>query len=409
MRRALSIAVPALLALVSSSALGTDAPPRRKVLTLERVHAAEPLVEPGPTGLRWRDATRFTYLKRDGSGPKAPASLWEEDVVTGKVTKILEAIPVEGTGKDGKPRTFPIAGAQWNEAATALLVTAENDIWLFALGEKAARRLTNDEAEEELPLFSPDGTRVAFVKGNDLWFVETATGNATRLTTDGSPAVLNGRLDWVYEEELAGRNGGRAFEWAPDSSALAFLRLDQSRVPEYPLVDFLPANGKLMPQHYPKPGDPNSTPSVRVVSWGPGGSGLATNAVGFDGDTLLVGPAFSWTPDSSAVAFAKMNRTQTELELSLLPRSGSAVPRSLLKETSASWVNSHEPPLFLPDGSGFLWLSERSGFLHLWRYRMDGTLVGPVTTGEWAIEGDPKLDAGSGTVFFTSTAKDPSS
>ena len=410
MRRALPIAVPALLALVSlasSSAPGADVLPARKALTLERIHAAEPLVEPTPTALRWRDATHFTYLKKEGSGPKAPASLWEEDAVSGKVTKILEAIPVEGVGKDGKARTLPISGAQWNEAGTALLATAENDLWVYVLGERTARRLTDDDAEEELALFSPDGGRVAFVKGNDLWAVDTASGRSTRLTTDGSPTVLNGRLDWVYEEELAGRNGGRAFEWAPDSSALAFLRLDQSRVPEYPIVDFLPTNGKLMPQRYPKPGDPNATPSVQVVSWGPGGSGLVMNSVGFDGDAALVGPAFSWTPDSAAVAFTTMNRTQTELELLLLPRSGSAGPRSLLKETSASWVNSHEPPLFLPDGSGFLWLSERSGFLHLYRYRMDGTLSGALTSGAWEIDGEPKLDAAGGAVFFSATEKDP--
>jgi dipeptidyl-peptidase-4 len=407
MRRTFPLAVPVLIAFVSTAASGADVAPAKTALTLDRIHAVEPLVEPAPTGLRWRDASRFTYLKKDGSGPKAPASIWEEDAVTGKVTKILEAIPVEGVGKDGKPRTFPVTGAQWNEAGTALLASAENDLWVYVLGERAARKLTGDEAEEELPLFSPDGSRVAFVKGNDLWFVEVATGKATRLTADGSPSVLNGKLDWVYEEELAGRSGGRAFEWAPDSSALAFLRLDQSRVPEYPIVDFLPTNGKLMPQRYPKPGDPNAAPSVKVVSWGPGGGALATNTAGFDGDTTLVGPAFSWTPDSSAVAFTRMNRTQSELELFLFPRSAGAVPRSVLKETSASWINSHAPPLFLPDGSGFLWLSERSGFLHLYRYRMDGTLAGAVTSGAWSVEGDPMLDSAAGAAFFTATERDP--
>jgi dipeptidyl-peptidase-4 len=178
-------------------------------------------------------------------------------------------------------------------------------------------------------------------------------------------------------------------------------------VPEYPLVDFLPRNGKLMPQRYPSPGDPNAAPSVKIVSWGPGGGALATNAIGFDGDTMLVGPAFSWTPDSSAVAFTRMNRTQSELDLLLFPRSAGALPKSVLKETSASWINSHEPPLFLPDGSGFLWLSERSGFLHLYRYRMDGTLVGAVTRGAWAVESDPKLDVAARAVFFSATEKDP--
>ncbi len=161
---------------------------------------------------------------------------------------------------------------------------------IYEPGAKAARRLTNDEAEEELPRFSPDGAKVAFVKGNDLWFVEVATGRATRLTTDGSPTVLNGRLDWVYEEELAGRGDGRAYEWAPDSSAIAFLRLDVSKVPEYPLVDFLPTNGKLLPQRYPKPGDPNASPSVKVVGWGSPDGATTSRSVDFDGNDVLLGP-----------------------------------------------------------------------------------------------------------------------
>lgn len=407
MRRPLSLAVPVLLVLVSPTARGADAPAAKPVLTLERIHAAEPLVEPGPSALRWRSATRFTYLKREGNGPKAPSSIWEEDAVTGKVTKVLEAIPAEGVDKDGKPRTFPVAGAQWNDAGTALLVTGENDLWIFTLGQKTARRLTSDEAEEEQPRFSPDGTKVAFVKENDLWSVDTATAIGTRLTTDGSPTVLNGKLDWVYEEELAGRNGGRAYEWAPDSSALVFLRLDQSRVPEYPIVDFLPTNGKLMPQRYPVPGDPNATPTVQIVSFLPDGKGLARNSIVFDGETHLVGPSFSWTRDSAAVAITKLNRTQTELELVLLPRTRGGGQRVLLKETSASWVNSHVSPIFLPDGSGFLWLSERSGFLHLYRYGMLGEFNGLLTSGEWEIDGEPKLDDATGTLFFTATEKDP--
>jgi dipeptidyl-peptidase-4 len=408
MRPALPITLLAAATLLAPAPAvsGADPAPKR-VLTLERVYAAEPLVEPAPTALRWRDADRFTYLRKAGSGPDARGVLWEEDAVTGKARKLLEAIPAEGTGTDGKPRTFPVDDATWNEAGTALLVAAEKDLWHYEPGARAARRLTNDEAEEELPGFSPDGAKVAFVKGNDLWFVEVATGRATRLTADGSPTILNGRLDWVYEEELAGRGDGRAYEWAPDSSAIAFLRLDVSKVPEYPLVDFLPTNGKVLPQRYPKPGDPNAAPSVRIVGWGNADGTTTSRAVDFDGNDVLLGPDLSFTPDSSAVAFTKMNRTQTQIEAFLLSRSGDGAPRSLLRESSASWINSHEPPLFLPDGSGFLWLSERSGFLHLWRYRMDGTLVGPVTTGEWAIEGDPKLDAESGAVFFTSTAKDP--
>ena len=401
------LAVSSLLAPAHAASTGSTASVPKKALTLERVYAAEPLVEPEPSALRWRDGTRFTYLRKASPDAGAKGVLWEEDAVTGKAAPLLESVPVEGDGKARRARTFPVNDVTWNEAGTALLVSAEDDLWIYEPGAKGARRLTDDPEEEELPLFSPDGTKVAFVKGNDLWTVDVATREATRRTTDGSPTVLNGRLDWVYEEELAGRGDGRAFAWAPDSSAIALLRLDVSRVPEFPIVDFLPTNGKQLPQRYPKAGDPNAVPSVKIVSWGPGNGGRRSTVVSFDGEDVLLGPDLSWTPDSSAVAFTKMDRTQTRITAFLLPRSGDAAARRLLEETSASWINSHEPPVFLPDGSGFLWLSERSGFLHLWRYRMDGTLLGPLTSGPWTITDTPKLDAAAGAVFFTATAKDP--
>ena len=148
MRATLPALPVALLVLATASPLAALAgPPAGKTaLTLERVHAAEPLVEAAPTGLRWRDAGRFTYLKRESPEPGARASLWQEDAVTGKTEKLLDAIPAEGTGKDGAPRSLPLSDARWNETGTALVVAAEDDLWLYAFGAGPARRLTSDAA-----------------------------------------------------------------------------------------------------------------------------------------------------------------------------------------------------------------------------------------------------------------------
>ena len=98
-------------------------------------------------------------------------------------------------------------------------------------------RLTRSAEDEEFPTFSPDGRRIAFVRERDLFVPDVASGQETRLTTDGSEAIHNGRLDWVYEEELADRTG-RAFEWSPDGAMLAYLRLDDSPVAPSPITDF---------------------------------------------------------------------------------------------------------------------------------------------------------------------------
>ncbi len=155
-------------------------------------------------------------------------------------------------------------------------------------------------------------------------------------------------------------------------------------------------------QRYPKAGDPNPVPSVHVV----GLDGKETASFRPQPDDVLVFPELSWTPDSSAVALVKLDRVQTKAEVLLLPRAGGA-PKLLLSESDPAWVNPMEPPRFLADGSGFLFLSERSGFRHLYRHAMDGALRNAVTKGDWMIDGPVEVDEKAGVAFFASTAKDP--
>ncbi|MDL2717741.1 MAG: DPP IV N-terminal domain-containing protein, partial [Acidobacteriota bacterium] len=280
------------------------------------------------------------------------------------------------------------------------LVSFDHDLWLLSPGG-APKRLTNDVDDEESAAFSPDGSRVAYVRKSDLWAVERASGRETRLTTTGADHVFNGKLDWVYEEELANKREGRSYEWAPDSSAIAYLRLDETRVPAFPVVDFVPVNGRVIPQRYPKPGDPNAIPSVHIVNL----EGRETAAFAPSPDDVYVAPRLAWTLDGKHACFLVLDRPQTTLVVWLLPRAGGA-PRKLLTETDPAWINAIEPPHFLPDGS-FLFLSERSGFAHLYRHAKDGTLRNAVTEGSWMIDGPWFLDGNTGVVFFAATEKDP--
>ncbi|HSB37339.1 MAG TPA: DPP IV N-terminal domain-containing protein [Thermoanaerobaculia bacterium] len=405
--RALSVLVLAALPL---AALGPKDVAARKPLTLEAISGERSAVPRGATGIAWRDANRVTWLTTEGSGRDAAATLWQYDVATGKKVALLARPTLPPGGKDGKdtaPKPLPLTGYQWNPAGTAVLLSAESHLvlWNFSAAPGAElKRLTSSPDAEEHATFSPDGTRVAFVRKNDLWALDLAGGRETRLTTTGAEHVLNGRLDWVYEEELAHRESGRSYEWSPDSKAIAYLRLDENRVPEYPIVDFAPTNGKLIRQRYPKAGDPNAIPSVHVVELLAGTA--APQDLSFADDDVLVAPEFSWTPDSKAVAFVRLNRVQTTAEVFLLPRAGGA-PRLLLSESDPAWINRIEPPRFLRDGSGFLTVSERSGFAHLYRHGMDGAPRNAVTAGPWMIDGPVELDETAGVAYFASTVRDP--
>src|SRR5438309_9944498 len=150
-----------------------------------------------------------------------------------------------------------------NDEETAVLINQSNDIFYYEFGSARALRLTHNPDEEVGEGFSPNGKMVSFVRSGNLYVEDLATQHEHSLTKDGSDKILNGRLDWVYQEELYGRGNFGAYWWSPDSTKIAFLRLDEHPVPEFPVVDHIPLEQNLELTPYPKAGDPN--PSVKLV------------------------------------------------------------------------------------------------------------------------------------------------
>jgi dipeptidyl-peptidase-4 len=169
------------------------------------------------------------------------------------------------------------------------------------------------------------------VRGNDLFVMELG-GAERRLTTDGSADVLNGKLDWVYQEEVYGRGKFRAHWWSPDSRKLAFLRLDEKDVPRHTVTDDIPQHPIVEVYPYPKAGDPNPKATLGVVSVSGGAPVWADVRTHAGRDFLIVD--VSWTPESSQVAFQVQDREQTWLDLNLAD-AGTGATRRLLRETSS--------------------------------------------------------------------------
>jgi dipeptidyl-peptidase-4 len=265
---------------------------------------------------------------------------------------------------------------------------------------------------EDVP-FSPTGERIAFVQENNLFALDLKTGLREKLTSDGNENVLNGKLDWVYEEELAIRATGRAYQWSPDGKKIAYLRLDDTAVPQYPLTHYLSSHVSLTEERFPQSGDPDPVPSLHVVSVQGSEHQSWMSPIAKSDRIEYLGPMFSWTPDSKAVAFLTLDRAQDELNVYLWDAAAGA-PRLLLTEKDAHWINSLEPPHFLGDSQRFLWLSERDGWLHLYLYGRDGALQKQLTQGDWMID-RPRfsnlpfigLDEKGGWVYFAATNPDP--
>jgi dipeptidyl-peptidase-4 len=206
-------------------------------------------------------------------------------------------------------------------------------------------------------------------------------------------------LDWVYQEELYGRGNFEAYWWSPDSSMIAYLRIDEHPVPEFTVVDHIPYDQKLEVTPYPKAGDPNPIVQLGVINASGGGTRWIDTYKYQPTDLLIV--RVTWTPDSKKVAYQAQNREQTFLDLNFADsREGKSV--TVVHETSKAWVSVLDNPTWLKDGS-FLWQSERTGWQHLYHYSAEGKLLQQVTDGKWEIRSFEGVDEDKGLVYFVAT------
>jgi len=269
----------------------------------------------------------------------------------------------------------------FNATYTSAIVELGDDLFVYDLSAGRAVRLTSAPGAETNASFSPDGRLVGYVRDGDLYCADVATQRERRLTTTGGPDRLNGRLDWVYEEELYGRGETTGYWWSPDSLAIAYLSFDETAVPYYAIVDDARPDQHVEMTRYPRAGDPNPIVTLGVVPAIGGETQWMDLSSWEPGDRLVA--RVSWSPDSAKVVFQVQDRVQSRLDLVAARRDSGAGVR-LLREESTYWVEVIGNPTWLGDGS-FLWLSDRTGYRHVYKYAADGKLVRAVTTGTWDV------------------------
>ncbi len=283
------------------------------------------------------------------------------------------------------------------------------DIYLLKLASSRFERLTRTAAPEVNARLSPDGRSVGFVRDNDLYVLDVASRAERRLTSDGSPAVLNGVLSFVYWEEIFHRHDD-GFWWSDDSQAIAFLRSDESKVDLATFTSFKPAVPEVITQRYPRVGRQNPEVRLGVVDLRAGRTTwMEAPAPGYE---YVIG--LNWRPDSRGVIVQTTNRPQDRLDILLVNRDGSGT-RRLFTDFDAAWVNQKQIQ-FLPRGE-MLISSERDGWTHLYRHEAGGSLAGAVTKGAWSVRGPSAfyaaplgsafVDAAGGWIYFTAMEKSP--
>jgi len=328
----------------------------------------------------WIDDSTFIWPKTDEKGDLVEWRLF--DVTTGKQrplfdkAKLQRALEGAGLAADVAKSATELDELTFDAKKSNIILNLGDDLYVYDFARATATRITSTAGKEEEASFSPDGKKIAFIRNNNL-FVADAAGRERQLTTDGSAEILNGKLDYVYQEEVYGRGIFKGYWWSPDSSRIAFLQLDERPVPKFTIVDHIPYRLDLNVYHYPKAGDPN--PRVKLfVAPASGGKLTAIDNERYSaGELLIVNVAWN----GEVLTYQVQNREQTWLDLVFAAADGTS--RAILRETTKAWVDPLANPIFLEDG--FLWQSERTGFRHIYHYKNDGTLVRQVTSGDWEV------------------------
>lgn len=301
---------------------------------------------------------------------------------------------------------WPVSFDPWGEKA---VFTFQDDIFLLDLKTVQFTRVTQSIEIDTCIQFSPDGKKLGYVRHNDMFIYHIESGREDRLTFDGSEDILNGRLSWVYWEEIFGRQD-QAYWWSHDSRSIAFLQTDERELGTMYFMDFKPQFPRVLTQRYPKAGQPNPKVRLGIIILG----NPEITWVQIDPKTYEYLIRVNWLPDDNQICVQTLDRSQTRLDLYLVDRENGR-SRFLMQEQDSAWIKIHDDLIFLEKQPEFLWSSERTGYNHLYRFSMSGELIQPITFGDWALfsasgvswvsKAVVGVDESNGWIYFTALEK----
>ena len=421
-----------LLVLLSAGLAQTAAPQSAapKQLTIEQTFAEGGITGRAPETIQWSpDGSKVSFVQRDDAGEHG--ELWYVDAATGErkvlasEAKLSQLAPPADKIKDEREKErvtrYNVAAYMWSPDSKHLLFDSQGQLWYYSLDTGTAVQLTSSPEPSEDPKFSLDGKRLAYVRKHNL-YVHPVSGEEGEhpLTRDEKDKerdkngdkdkednVLNGEVDWVYAEELDVRSN---YFWSPEGHEIIFLQMDETRVPSYPITDWMPTHARVEEQKYPLAGDPNPTVRLGVV----GGNGGKVRWIKLtDNDDTYV-PRFGWIREGWAWAEV-LNRKQDVLDLYFIDAKSGKSRKVLTESAPDAWVNVNDDFRILKSGDRFLWTSWRDGHTHIYLYSFNGPdplaanakLERQLESGDYEVIAIGGMDEASGTVFFTANKGDP--
>jgi dipeptidyl-peptidase 4 len=413
------------ISLLVPIATAQSAAPPQKPLTIETAFAEGGITGRGPESIQWTpDGATLSFIQRDDSGEHG--ELWMQNVATDQKNllvsdaKLAKLSPPLSRLKDDRDREritrYHVEPYLWAPDSKHLLFNALGQLWLYTIDNGTAVLLSSSPDSSGDPKFSPNGNKLAYLRKHNLYVrslpKDLANDAEVRLTRSSEKeekdeTLLNGEVDWVYAEELSVRSN---YFWSPDSRDIVFLQMDESTVPAYPIVNWMPTHPTVDMEKYPQAGDPNPAVRLGVVS----ASGGKPKWISLTKESDIYIPRFGWVRDGLLWAQV-LNRAQDTLDLYFVDVP-SGHSRKILTETAPdAWVYVNDDFRVLKSGDRFLWSSWRDGTTQLYLYSFDkekplasdARLERQLTQGDFEVLGVEGLDESAGLIYFNCNKDDP--
>lgn len=385
---------------------GLKAQQALKNFNLEEVWYSRNFYPQTPVGMQsMKDGEHYYVIEEDEQNNTLAINVY-----TYKDGKKVKTLFTQGdVTQANNNNTINIEDIQFNDAEDKVLIATEGEqiyrhsskynYYIYNITEKNIIKLS-DKGKQRLASFSPDGTKVAFIRDNNLYYFDLTTKKETAITTDGAlNNIIYGTTDWVYEEEFGFTN---AYFWAPESNKIAYYRFDESRVKQFTMTLY----GKLYPENYeykyPKAGEDNSLVTIHVYDIAKANS----TAMDIGTETNQYIPRILWSKTQDKLAIYRLNRLQNHLQI-LLADANTGKHEIIYNETNKYYIEINDNIYFFNDKNTFLISSEKDGFNHLYLYNFKGEQVKQITSGKWEVTELHGVDEKNKWIYFASTQESP--
>ena len=357
------------------------------------------------------DGEHFTSMGNSEMGPEINKFSYASYEKVGTILTFMDL-----KDEDGKP--IPIDEYEFSADETKVLIATEQEsiyrrssksyYYIYDLKTKKTTPLSDKKlGKQRLADFSPSGNLVAFVRENNMFYVNTETGKEFQITQDGKiNEIINGATDWVYEEEFGFHKG---FEWNENGTKIAYWKFDESNVKEFHLDYY----GTLYPREYrfkyPKAGEDNSKISIHLYDV----LSQSSTPIEINDQEEYYIPRINWTKDPMKLSITKLNRLQNKLQLMMVDftrKNGQQVfsylPKAYYTEEARTYIDIHDNLTFFEDNKSYLWMSEKDGYNHVYLNTIDGKEL-QLTKGNWDVIEIQGVDEKNGLVYYLSSENGP--